>query len=101
MHVTTGDEEGGTVAVCVPDPMETKAMFGPSLTIRTALPCAGNAIEVLAVLVTATDNVFDWALKGMGAVIFSPMVNLLGFDSLARRLERILRYFLETLEDTK
>lgn len=55
----------GNVAVCVPTPIDTNAIFGPSLTIRTELPSDGNAAEVLAVAVTLTGNVLACAENGM------------------------------------
>ena len=49
----------GSVAVCDVAPIETKATFGPSLTIRIELPFPGIAVEVLAVDVTLIGSVKD------------------------------------------
>ena len=54
----------GSVAVCVPVPIDTKATFGPSLTIRMELPTAGSAVEVLAVDVTEIGSVSACAENG-------------------------------------
>ena len=54
----------GRVAVCVPVPIDTKATFGPSFTIRMELPTAGSAVEVLAVDVTEIGSVSACAENG-------------------------------------
>lgn len=72
VHVLTGVEEAGRVAVCVPVPTETKAILGPSLTIRSVLPFPGRATEVLALAVAEMLCVMDVQVKGVGADIISP-----------------------------
>ena len=54
----------GNVAVCVPDPMDMNALFGPSLTMRIELPRFGSAVEVLALSVTLIGLVLDVAENG-------------------------------------
>lgn len=63
----------GKVAVCVPVPIETKAADGPSFIIRTTLPLAGNAADVLADEVTETGSVRAWALKGCTFIVLSSL----------------------------
>lgn len=60
----------GRVAVCAVVPMLTKALFGPSLTIRMEFPAIGRAAEVLAVLVTDIGRVFDVAENAIPVGIF-------------------------------
>lgn len=62
----------GTVAVCVPVPIEIKAMFGPSFTILSVLPAAGNAVDVLAVVVTVTGSV-SVGCENKSIFIFIPL----------------------------
>lgn len=64
VQVATGEDVAGKVAVCVSVPMDAKAMFGPSLTMRMLFPAAGNAVDVLAVDVTLTSSVDDCAENG-------------------------------------
>ena len=54
----------GNVAVCAPEPIETKATLGPSLTMRTTLPCPGRVVDVLAASVTEIGFVLDVAVNG-------------------------------------
>lgn len=58
----------GNVAVCDAVPIETKATFGPSLTMRILLPMPGSAALALAVDVTLTGCVFDCAVNGNGCM---------------------------------
>jgi hypothetical protein len=44
VHVVCAEGEG-SVAVCVPGPIDTYAWFGPSLTMRTVLPVPGSLTE--------------------------------------------------------
>ena len=64
----------GSVAVWVPAPIETKQLFGPSLTSRMVSPIPGNAVEVLAESVTLMGFVLALPLKGKIIICYSALI---------------------------